>query len=130
MHLPCTVDLLGDAQGPVVQRVQRGFHRVALRAFAGDTQRIALVPGGFDGAAQITHGQILMLCRNWVRFSVSWLMSPSQTSISGPCLPQGASVFNHTVVMPMARAGTRLRAISSNMAASCGTRPAAATTLL
>src|SRR5258708_38880707 len=112
MHRPLAVDLLGDAQGTVVQRVQRRFHGVAFCALGRHAQLIALLPGGVDGGAEVTHGQILILCRNCVRSSVWWSMSPGAVSINGPCLPQGELFFNHIVVIPMARAGARLRAMS------------------
>src|SRR5690348_1318995 len=118
MDLPLAADFLGHAQRAIVQSVQRRFRGLALGAFGGHVQLLALLPGRFDGRAQFAHAQILIAFRNWVRLSVSCSISPGATSIKGPCLPQGASVFSHTVVMPKARAGTRLRAMSSNIAAS------------
>ncbi len=104
MHLPFAADLLGDAQRAVVQAFQRGFHGVALRAFAGDAQAGRASPRRRSMAApnhSWSNPDAVQKLGKIVGFMVD-MPRPTQPEIPGPAGPRRASVFSQTVVMPMA----------------------------
>ena len=130
MHLPFAADLLGDAQAAGIQPVQRVLHRVAHRALGRDAQRVALCPrrrSMVSARSLMSDPDGVQKCGQIVGLMIDMVRSRNR-KFAGPAATRPSRCSSHTVVMPSACAGTRLRAISSNIAARVRHDVALATT--